>query len=90
MIVFPIIAVAISAILIVSLCLGDPKRRRSLRMAGTGQTPTTRRLFAIAACIPGLLCAFQGDAAAFLIWLGGSSAVGWLIALWFNRQDVAR
>lgn len=76
-----IFATAVSAALILWLCLGDPKRRRALRLAGEGQGASTRRLIAAAACLPGLLCILLGDAAAFLIWLGGSGAAGWLIAM---------
>ncbi len=67
-------AAAVSAALILWLCLGDPKRRRALRIAGEGHGTSTRRLIAAAACLPGLACAASGDAAAFLIWLGGSGA----------------
>ncbi len=81
-----IIALAVSAAMILWLCLGDPKRRRALHVAGEGQGASARRLIAAAACLPGLLGLLLGDAAAFLIWLGGSGAAGWLIAMLLARE----
>ncbi|MET0271323.1 MAG: hypothetical protein ABW173_12935 [Sphingomonas sp.] len=85
-----VIATAITVALILWLCIGDPKRRRAQRIAGAGQDAATRRLIAAAACLPGLACAIMGDASAFLVWLGGSGAAGWLIALWFARGPARR
>lgn len=85
-----VVATAITIGLILLLCIGDPKRRRARRIAGAGQGVMTRRLIAAAACLPGLACAIAGDAAAFLVWLGGSGAAGWLIALWFARRPARR
>lgn len=78
-------AIAFSTALIILLCRGDPKRRRSAGLSGDGMSATTRRLIAAMACLPGAYCAALGDAAAFLIWLGGCAAGGWLIALLFAR-----
>jgi len=80
-------AIAFSTVIIVMLCRGDPKRRRSARLAGDGHATQTRRLLAAAACLPGLACALSGDAAAFLIWLGACAAAGWLTALLFARSE---
>lgn len=77
---------AFSAALLVLLCLGDPKRRRTLRLSGTGHTPAARRLIVVAACLPGLLCVALGDAAAFLIWLGGSGVAGWIATAWIAQR----
>ncbi|CAN5198079.1 hypothetical protein BH10PSE12_BH10PSE12_36430 [soil metagenome] len=79
-----LIAIALSAILIVILCVGDPKRRRAAGRTGRNgpaQSPELRRILAAAACLPGLYCALTGDAAAFLIWLGGCGVIGWLLVL---------
>ena len=80
-------ATAISTILIVALCLGDPKRRRSGRLRGEGQSRTARRLLVAATLLPGLWLALIGDAAAFLVWMGGCAAAGWFVTLWFSRAD---
>jgi hypothetical protein len=77
-------AIALSAILIVILGLGDPKRRRSMGNVAGGHGTVVRRLLAFAACLPGLYLAVIGDAAAFLIWFGGCSVVGWLLTLFFG------
>jgi hypothetical protein len=74
-------ATAVSSALLLWLCLGDPKRRRALRIDGAGQGIAARRAIAAAACLPGIACAVTGDTAAFLVWLGGCGAAGWLIAL---------
>lgn len=76
-----ILSIAFSAALLVMLCHGDPKRRRSARLQGAGQSVATRRLMTAAACLPGLLWALQGNPAAFLVWLGGCGAGGWFITL---------
>lgn len=80
-------AIALTAILLVMLCRGNPKRRRSARLPGEGHSATARRLLTLAAGVPGLLLALSGDAATFLIWLGGSAVMGWCIALWFGQRS---
>lgn len=84
-----LIALALSAIAIVALCSGDPKRRRTVGEGNGGMAAVQRRSLALAACMPGLLCAVLGDAAAFLMWLGGCALVGWGCAAFFRprRQD---
>ncbi|HEX7858236.1 MAG TPA: hypothetical protein VF503_31525 [Sphingobium sp.] len=84
-----IACIAFSGIVIAMLCRGDPKRRRSARAAGAGQAVTTRRLLAVTACLPGILLALMGDAAAFLIWMGGGGVLGWFTTLWFGRRGKA-
>ncbi|ABQ69910.1 hypothetical protein Swit_3564 [Rhizorhabdus wittichii RW1] len=90
-ILIPIFAIAFSTAIILILGRGDPKRRRTARLPGGGQSVRTRRLLAALACLPGLYCIFTGDAAAFFIWLGGCGVAGWFVALGFgqSRQDVA-
>lgn len=79
-------AVAVSAGFVLLLCLGDPKRRRTIDAIAQGDSGPRRRAFVVAACLPGLLCVVQGDAAGFLIWLGGTGAAGWLMTLAFSRS----
>jgi hypothetical protein len=83
-------AIAISTIFLVLLCRSDPKRRRTARLAAAGPGALMRGMRVALACVPGLLLALSGDAAAFLIWLGGSAVAGWLIALWFGRRPAER
>ena len=84
-----LLALALSALPILGLCIGDPKRRRTAgRQAGmpSGQ----RRLLLLAACIPGIACLLMGDAAAFMLWLGGSALIGWILAACFPDQGAKR
>lgn len=87
----PILAIAISTAIILFLGWGDPKRRRTARLPGEGQGPAARRLLAGTACLPGLYCALAGDAAAFLLWLGGCAVAGWFVTLGLGqaRRDAA-
>lgn len=84
-----LLAIAFSSAIILWLGRGDPKRRRTARLPGEGQSVRTRRLLAALACLPGLYCALTGDAAAFMIWLGGCAVAGWFVTLGFAqaRQD---
>lgn len=82
-------AIVFSTIIIILLCSGDPKRRRSARLDGAGQSTGTRRLLVALLCLPGLGFALIGDAAAFLMWLGACAAIGWLVAMWFSRVGTA-
>lgn len=81
-----ILAIAFSAVVIVLLGRGDPKRRRTARLQGEGQRAGTRRMLALLACLPGAYCALIGDAAAFMIWLGGCGVAGWFVALGFGQS----
>ncbi len=69
----------LSAIPVILLCIGDPKRRRA-----TGErNPTASRpraMLVVAACVPGVACALLGDSAAFMVWLGGIGLLGWAAA----------
>lgn len=83
-----VIAAILSAIAVVALCAGDPKRRRAAGGSSkSGMAPGRRRLLAIAACVPGIVCAALGDAAAFLMWLGGCALVGWGCAAFYPVQS---
>lgn len=81
-----LIAIACSAILIILLCANDPKRRRSAGLADALQTSAIRRSFAALACLPGVVLALMGDAAAFLMWLGACASLGWFVTLWFGDR----
>lgn len=70
----------VSAVLILLLCLHDPKRRRTLKLPGAVYGTATRRLLAAASFAPGGFYILTGNGAAFLIWLGAYAVVGWLVA----------
>ncbi len=78
----PIAAIAMSALFIAMLCIGDPKRRRTLRASGSAHRPATRRALAAGVALPGMGFALMGDAAAFLLWIGGAAITGWLLVQW--------
>jgi len=77
--VLTIVAVGVTLGALAYLAATDPKRRRVV-----DQPPldTRRRtLLALTATIgPGILLAFIGDAAGFVIWLGAASVGGWGVA----------
>jgi len=77
-------ALVFSAIAIVVLCVGDPKRLRAVGGRDGGMASGQRRLLIAVACIPGFICVLLGDAAAFLIWLGGCALIGWALATYFS------
>jgi len=81
-----LIALVLSAVPIVMLCMGDPKRRRAVGGKGSGMAPGQRRLLVVVACIPGAICAGLGDAAAFLMWLGGCALIGWILAAYLPAR----
>lgn len=72
-------ALVLAAIPVIFLCRGDPKRRRAAGEPG-GMPPGRRWLLVMAAIMPGLGCALLGDAAAFMLWLGGTALAGWALA----------
>lgn len=74
-------AIAATSLLLLALCLGDPKRLRAARLPGKGHSVTIRRVTAAASLLPGIGLALAGHAAAFLIWLGGSMAAGWIVTV---------
>ena len=82
-----LLALAISAMLIVVLCQGDPKRLRAAGQKGAAMLPRRRRVLAALACLPGLGCALSGNFAAFMLWLGGCALAGWISATWPRRKS---
>lgn len=85
-----LVATAFSTLLLVILCLGDPKRRRTVRLLGKGHGTKTRRIIVGLATLPGFVLALDGDAAAFLVWLGGSAAAGWFATLFLSQSVTQR
>jgi hypothetical protein len=84
----PLLAGIVCAIaIIVWLWHSDPKRRRVAGLPAIGLRSSTRRHMAIAASLPGIILAAQGDSAAFLIWLGSCALGGWLVAQFRYRCD---
>lgn len=86
----PLAAIAVSAILVAVLCRTDPKRRRVTGSVEPRAGLGFRRVLALAACLPGLVFIVGGDAAAFLIWLGGCGVAGWLTALAYGGRATNR
>ena len=91
MIWLTLIATAVSVSLLTLLGLGDPKRRRAAGLNG-GHEKTLRRFYVAGAVVPGVLLAFTGDAAMWLIWFSGCAVAGWIVALGLaqsggERQD---
>ena len=81
-IVLALAAIAFSAVPILLLCLGDPKRRRAAGESG-GSPDRHRAMLVTAGCVPGIAVALLGDSAAFMLWLGGIALLGWCAAASF-------
>ena len=71
-------AVTVTLLALAYLTATDPKRRRAFKL------PPTRRRFAWPVAVlvfaPGVALLAAGQAAAFAIWLGAVTVLGWLIA----------
>lgn len=89
MILATLAATIVSALPILLLCIGDPKRRRTAGKGSGGMSVIRRRVLATLACVPGIACALSGDAAAFLMWLGGCALVGWGAAVGLSSRGHA-
>jgi hypothetical protein len=77
-----LLALMLSTISILGLCIGDPKRCRAA--GGRSAMPAgLRHVLIVAACIPGVACLLLGEAAAFMLWLGGAALSGWCVASCF-------
>lgn len=74
-------AIAVSLLAIAYLSATDPKRRRSFKLQ-----PHKGRRHVITACLlafaPGFALLISGQSAAFVMWLGTVSLLGWLLILW--------
>lgn len=84
---YALIAVLVSAAALLRLALRDPKRLRSLRQRSAPEPRRLRRALAAACMAPGLALALIGQWPAFLIWLGGLTAGGWLLTLGLARAS---
>ncbi|AJR23389.1 hypothetical protein TZ53_06195 [Sphingobium sp. YBL2] len=85
-----VFALGVSAVVVVFLCIGDPKRRRSSGASGKVQSRMQRWCLTGVLCLPGIAFALSGDAAAFMMWLGGTAFIGWIIAQilpWIKPAD---
>jgi hypothetical protein len=82
-----IVAVIFSLATLLLLWRGDPKRRRVAALPGGEQSVIARRLLVFALLLPGAAPALQGDAPAFLVWLGVCALGGWLIAQLRGRSS---
>lgn len=85
-----LVALALSAIPILLLCMGDPKRLRAANRKDGGMATSRRRILGSLACVPGIACMLSGDAAAFFMWLGGCAMIGWAATFCFRAADLDR
>lgn len=82
MIAATLLAIGFSAVQLWLLGRHDPKR---LRTASDSRRPlkpfnrAQRRTLTIAVLLPGALLAAAGQSAGFIIWLGATVAIGWLL-----------
>lgn len=86
-------AIAVTLALIASLLpLGllarrDPKRLRSIAASAVApHSLRTRQALAAVVLLPGAILMGLGYWPAFLIWLGGLAAVGWLLVQWLAAR----
>jgi len=82
-------AVGISLAAIGYLAVTDPKRRRAFRQAAAGER------WALAgwalALLPGAVVPFASGGAGFVVWLGATATLGWLlVGLPPDRLEAAR
>lgn len=83
-------AIATSSFALALLALRDPKRLRAVARLGV-EVPAPasrarRRMLASVALFPGLALMLIGHWPAFLIWLGTTAMVGWVLALTVNSN----
>lgn len=81
------LTLAISLLPLILIALRDPKRLRSLRDKRAPNSSGTRRALTAVVLLPGLALCVIGQWPAFLIWLGGVTALGWIFALWLARAS---
>lgn len=77
--------IALSALAVLALCAGDPKRRRAIGQAGCFSS-RLRSVLVAATCFPSLAFAAMGYGAALAMWLGAIGLVGWFAAACFSKQ----
>ena len=75
-----LLAIAVSATLLLLIGLRDPKRLRAAgERAAQPHTTKQRRVLATLVLVPGVLLALAAQSAGFIIWLGATVAIGWLL-----------
>lgn len=89
MIGLTLVALAQSAVAILGLCIGDPKRRRAAGRRSDAAT-SVRPILVGVACLPGVACVLLGETAAFMLWLAGSALIGWFVATCFVERGPGR
>ncbi len=83
------LALVVSLLPLILLALRDPKRLRSLRDRRAPSSSNARRAMTAVVLLPGLALCVIGEWPAFLIWLGGVTALGWLVVMWLARSPAA-
>lgn len=75
------LALVVSLLSLLLIARRDPKRLRSLAAASlpTPMSARARRRLTLAVLLPGVMLIVLGYWPAFLIWLGGLIASGWLM-----------
>lgn len=82
-------ALLVSLLPLILLALRDPKRLRSLRDRRAPSSQNARRGFTAAVLLPGVALCLIGQWPAFLLWLGGVTAGGWILVMWLARNPLA-
>ncbi len=79
------VAVGVTTALLSLLALHDPKRVRTAARAGVTRGRTfgkpARVVFGSGSIVPGIVLAVNGDWPAFLLWIGVSCAIGWMLTI---------
>lgn len=75
-----IAAIFFTLAMLTLLWWNDPKRRRAEGAPAAAQPLTLRRVYLIAALLPGAVLALRSDAAAVFVWLGSCAIGGWLVS----------
>ncbi|MDP9139352.1 MAG: hypothetical protein M3O62_00985 [Pseudomonadota bacterium] len=83
-----VVALGVSLLPLILIALRDPKRLRSLRDRRAPSSSSARRAMSAVTLMPGLALCVIGEWPAFLIWLGGVTAGGWIFVMWLARSAV--
>lgn len=86
-------AIAFSSLMLIPLSSRDPKRLRTARRLGSNtrmpMPRQTRYLLVSGMVLPGVALVLAAQWAAFLIWLGAVTGIGWALALSMAPKPVA-
>jgi hypothetical protein len=89
--IYAVGAIALSGLMLVTLARRDPKR---LRADAGGRiaplSPMQRRALGVAVLVPAVILMVMGQWPAFLIWLGGTTMLGWALAHGFAPRTTRR